>query len=556
LILALALAGDASAHAEYVGSDPPANGILPVPPDTVSITLSEAAQPGTATIRVTNVSGARLDSPPVSLSPDGRTISVALAPIGPGVYTATWTVTSAVDGHFTAGSFSFAVQNPDGSLPGPLPVSSPSSSGSPVSPAEVALRFLGFLGLSMAFGGAFLAAFIWIPTGRDPDAREAVEYGVTFGVLLHWARVGAFVLGLAMVGLWAQAAGLEGSAASAIFGSPYLLSVLLRFSFAAALFVVLSSAFSRSRVAEPEASAGRVRIAVGLALAAIVAGSAGTHAAAIPSLAPLGVAADAAHLVGVALWVGGLVGVAAVRGFLRRDENLRLARHVFARFSRLAGFAVGLVLGAGVALSVLLVGSVEALVETGYGWVVLGKVALFAPMLALGAYNRYRLVPRTAEAPQTGEAVRRLALNVRAEAALGAAVLALAGLLTAMPPAASLAGGPQAFTLTATADGIRVDLQVYPYPSTPGVYTFSILLWNATNGQGYDGGRNGTLTFGLVNRTLPPQVANLSGPHGNHYFVTTPALSQPGVWKIDARFSRVDGFDLRATFHILLGDAS
>ncbi len=555
IMILILLAGGARAHAEYVSSNPAANGILPTSPSTVSITLSEAVQPGTTAIRVTNASGARLDSPPVSLSLDGRTISVALVPIGPGVYTATWTVISAVDGHFSAGSFSFAVQNADGSLPGPLPESPPSSSGSAISPTEVALRFVGFLGLSIAFGGAVLAAFIWIPAGRDLHLGGTAEYGTTFRVLLHWARIGASLFSLAMVGLWVQAASLEGSAASAIIGSPYLVSVLLRFFFAAALFVVLSSAFSHSWVGEPEACVGRVRTAVGLGLAAIAAGSIGTHAAANPSLGPFAVAADAVHLAGAAFWVGGLVGIVAVRRILRRDETLPLARQVLGRFSRLAGYAVGLVLGAGVVLAVLLVGSVEALIETGYGWVILGKVGLFAPMVALGAYNRYRLIPQTAESDRTGEAVRSLARNVRGEAVLGATVLALAGLLTAITPAASLAAGPKIFTLSATVDGIRIDFQLFPYPGAPGVYTFTALLWNATNDQPYSGGRNGTLTFTLLNSTLSPQTANLSGPHGNHFFVSTPALSQSGVWRIDARFSRVDGFDVRATFHILLRGA-
>ena len=105
-------------------------------------------------------------------------------------------------------------------------------------------------------------------------------------------------------------------------------------------------------------------------------------------------------------------------------------------------------------LSLLLVGTWEALVGTAYGWVVLGKIALFAPMVALGAFNRYRLIPETAEADKPAEAVRRIVGNVRLETALGIAVLVLAGLLTTMTPAASVASAtPNVFALDIVKDG-------------------------------------------------------------------------------------------------------
>src|SRR2546430_8109124 len=61
-------------------------------------------------------------------------------------------------------------------------------------------------------------------------------------------------------------------------------------------------------------------------------------------------------------------------------------------------------------------------------------------MVGLGAFNRYRLIPETAEAEAPTEAVRRIVGNVRFEAGLGIAVLVLAGLLTAMTPAGRAGG--------------------------------------------------------------------------------------------------------------------
>src|SRR2546426_663614 len=146
----------------------------------------------------------------------------------------------------------------------------------------------------------------------------------------------------------------------------------------------------------------------------------------------------------------------------------------------MAAYCVGLVLLGGLLLAILLVGSVDALFRFGYGWVVLAKVALFAPMVAFGAYNRYRLIPRASETGEPTAAFRQLTRNVRNESALGVTVLVLAALLASLTPAISVAASPQ---------------------------------------------------------------------------LTTLAMSQPGTWRIDPRFTRVDGFDLIATFHIVLTGA-
>jgi len=556
LLVALAALGTTGAHGVFVSSDPAANSILSEPPRAVTITVSEAVDPASPTLRVSNASGVRFDEPPVVVTLDGRSISVGLAPNGPGIYTVTWSIVSAVDGHLSAGFFSYAVQNSDGSLPGPLPFA-PATAAAPISPSEIALRFVGFLGLAVAFGSAVLTMFVWLPAGRDPDAREALGYGLGLQALLLWGRLGAFGFGVGMVGLLLLATGFETPGGlERVAGSPYLLSVILGLGIAVAIFLALSVALAHARSTHPEASRAPARGALILSFAAIFAISLGTHAAATAAVPLSGILANAAHLTGVAMWVGGLAGLVAVRGLLRDAKALPLARYAFAGFSRLAGYAILLVIASGTGLALLLVGGWEALGATGYGWVVLVKMALVVPMIALGGFNRYRLIPQTADAARTAPAVRALGRSVRVEMVLGTVVLVLAALLTAMVPAANLAAGPQVFSLQSIADGIRFDLWVDPYPTVPGNYTFQILLWNVTSGQPYDEGRNGTLTFTLLNSTVSPQTVDLLGPHGNHYFVTTPAMSQLGVWRIDVRLSRGADVDLYTRFHIaLLGGA-
>jgi copper transport protein len=538
-VLFLVTAGTVAGHSQYLASAPAANAILADPPSDVSITLSEAVQPGTAAIRVTDANGSRVGMGPTNVSgTDARIISIGLEAIGPGVFTVAWSATSAVDGHFSSGSFSFAVLNPDGTLPGPLPTTGPDSTSVTISPVEVAARFATFLGLAIAVGGLLFVLRAWLPPGgTSPDALHVAG----LRSLLAWAQFGAITFAAGSAGLWALTGATAGDP-FAFGGSPFLASVAARSGLGAALTVLLT--LVRVRPARPG-----VLACAGLAVAGLAVGSLGTHSAAVAP--PLGSIADAVHLVGVAAWVGGLLAILWVRSRLRDPAASAWAPRVIQAFSRMASYAVGLVLIGGGVLAVLLVGSVERLVETPYGWLVLAKVSLFAPMVALGGVNRYRHVPKVAGQDDT-EAVHAVVRNVRWEVLLGALVLAVASVLTVLSPAVASPGTSQSFAASATEDGLRVDFEVVPYPRVPGVYTVNVYLYDGATGNPYTIARNGTLTFRLLTSTDPAQVVPLDGPHGNHLFAETPAMSRAGTWKIDARIARATGFDVIVSFYVAL----
>jgi copper transport protein len=550
-----AIAPAGQAHAEYASSDPPDRGILPQAPTRVTITLSEAVQVGTPSIRLTDVNGTRLDAGPTNLSGSNpRTFSVALRAIGPGVYTVAWNGVSAVDGHFTAGSFAFAVQSPDGTLPGPLPA--PTSSARPISLLEIAGRFLSFAGLAVALGAALVAGFLWIPAGEASGLADRPSFAWGYRALLQWGWAGSFMLVLGTAALWVNTLTLFPPADPAgLVGSPFLAATAARLALGLALTVTLWIASRRSAVALSGVRPVELLVAAALGFGAIIAGTAGTHSAAA-SWGLAGPIADAVHLVGVAIWVGGLLALLRLRPWLREPELAPVAGEVFVGFSTLAGYAVALLLGAGVVLSLILVGSWDGLFGTAYGWLVLAKVSLFAPMVAVGAWNRYRVLPATENPARLQESVGLLARNVRVEAILGAIVLALAAILTSISPAAAPNPGDTTLRLVSTSGGIQFVLQVLPFPSVPGVYTFELLLYNAADGTAYTGATNGTLRFTLLNSTLTPSLVPLEGPHppGNHFFIPEcPNLSQPGVWKIEARISRTTGPDVAATFNVAVG---
>jgi len=111
------------------------------------------------------------------------------------------------------------------------------------------------------------------------------------------------------------------------------------------------------------------------------------------------------HLVAVAFWSGGLwpLALASKRG---GPEAARLVEG----WARVAVWFVGGLVLAGALLAWLLVGSVETLVTTAYGWALLTKLALVGVLLAFAAWHRFRLTPAlAADAPGAG---RRLAVSI------------------------------------------------------------------------------------------------------------------------------------------------
>jgi copper resistance protein D len=151
---------------------------------------------------------------------------------------------------------------------------------------------------------------------------------------------------------------------------------------------------------------------------------------------------DAGHLVGAALWLGMLPPLLLVVHRATADAapgSLDLAAAALRRFSPPAMAAVVILGLTGMANAWWLMGSPVNLTTTGYGRLLLAKLALFALMLLLALANRTRLMPwldGPAPARDRLLAIRRLRRNVVAELLLGAAVLALVGVLGVTAPPA------------------------------------------------------------------------------------------------------------------------
>ncbi|MFT4784730.1 MAG: putative copper resistance protein D [Paracoccaceae bacterium] len=96
------------------------------------------------------------------------------------------------------------------------------------------------------------------------------------------------------------------------------------------------------------------------------------------------------HLIVAAFWLGIFL---PLQRLSRSSGTLAQAADLGHRFGQIASFTVPFLVVAGVIMTWRLVGSVSAMVGTSYGLMLLTKIGAVAVLLALGAFNKVRLVP-------------------------------------------------------------------------------------------------------------------------------------------------------------------
>ena len=135
------------------------------------------------------------------------------------------------------------------------------------------------------------------------------------------------------------------------------------------------------------------------------------------------------HLACVAVWLGAFLPLLRLcRLAADNPAALRELAQTGRQFAQVGSIAVALLLASGGALAALLTGSVTAMVTTGYGLALSGKVLLVSGVLGLAALNRFLLVPAVDRGER--EAAARLGLSVRLEMLAALAIMLVTSLLT------------------------------------------------------------------------------------------------------------------------------
>ena len=151
------------------------------------------------------------------------------------------------------------------------------------------------------------------------------------------------------------------------------------------------------------------------------------HAASRIDGRPLLVALTAIHEAATGFWVGGLPYLVLAL-FRDKESNARL--YITERFSRLALMSVAQIVISGLGMSLVYVGSWQAVLGTAYGVMVLAKAVMLGVLMLLGGINFLML--RNLSADQVMPRLRRL---IEAEVGIGITVILTAASLTSQPPA-------------------------------------------------------------------------------------------------------------------------
>ncbi|WP_020120773.1 copper resistance CopC/CopD family protein [Streptomyces canus] len=424
----LGAAQPASAHTELVSSSPKDGATPAKAPDHLTLTFDEAVD--LADVRVLTVDGDRL---PVARPPRGtakgtaesNVVRVALGSPADGRFAVVWSVVDEEDGHASSGRIAFAVGAAPARTGGDearaaAPAPSPS-----VRKGLVAVRWAGYLALALFVGGLAFVALLWPGGAYEPRARALLGLAWTGGLLATVAAVG-------LQGAYASLGGLRDALRPATYADVLATEpgvVLAARGLMWVLAAVVLAALLQGAARSPGWRVGALAVAFGLLRTTGMTGH--NSEGGEPTW---GAVADFVHLLGAALWIGGLAMLALA--VLPRRRPAELAE-VVPGYARLAALSVTGIVGAGLVLAWQVVGSFDGLLHTSYGHLLLVKTAVLGCVL-LAAYASRQWVRTRLDLAVLlrGDAatVRPFGYSVAAETGLVLVVLAVTSLLVTADP--------------------------------------------------------------------------------------------------------------------------
>lgn len=550
----LLLPAAADAHAILDSTAPQRGEVLAEQPEQVAFYFSEPVETAFGAVRVFNSSGEEVQSGE-ALRPgdDGTGVAVALEPDLPdGTYTAVYRVISA-DSHPVSGGFVFSIGKPDqgGESVGKL-LGNDSGPGTQ-SVVAIEVRWMGYVSTALLIGGLLFLLVVWRPSiaGSAVAPSAHLEASRAFEDRLR------HIVGLAAVaGLLAALLALPLQAATAADVplyrgfDPDLLTELLDTRFGAVgairalawlLLAMVVWLAPRSIWNKPGLLAASLSVpALLLVLAPGLAGHASTQdptAVLLP--------ADLIHMAGMSVWLGGLAVLlfalpAATRQFEPAARSDLLSR-CLTRFSPLAVASVIALALTGTIQAIIEVGSFADLFETGFGRVVLVKVALLLLLIGLGWANRNRLMPAirslAASRRTLDEVGRRLRTNLRIEIAAIAAVLVASSLLVGFAPPSDSVAGPISGASTLGDAYLEYTVE----PATIGANQLHLYLFDADDGSQLDV-EEVTAESSLPELDVGPIDVDLRKAGPGHYVAPAADFGIAGDWVlgVTARTSRFE----------------
>jgi len=422
-------------HATLLRSTPKANSNLIKPPETIRLVFSEQVVPELSQITLGRPDGSSIQLKVANDPHDVHTL-VGTVPDGStnGRYKVVWRVLSA-DGHPVGGSFTFSLEGTGDSsrsgaiVPAPATTPNPSrdsmatdSAASPSSgmspemkPVPVLASFFRGLGLGALMMGVGVLFFgVTSRERRSLAPRVLIVGAIAIGATLLVAHLIAWLKHVSPTG------NLSGAFLGSVLGSTIGRVELLRTVLA--LLTLWAIALTR-----------RDMPALILGGACLVVSGAVGHPAAIDPYWTI--PAKMLHLIAGSLWIGGLVWLVWLS---RCDEAA--CRIEAGRVSSVALISVIVIALSGLLQTFFFLNTPADLLHSRYGQLVLAKMTGLAILVALGAYNRFGVLPHLDAA--TGP--KRLSRSVKTEIAVLTMIILIGGFLAyePTPPTPQSAASP------------------------------------------------------------------------------------------------------------------
>jgi copper transport protein len=567
VLLALAQARPADAHAILLRSDPQVNAELAISPDQVVAFYSEPLDERLSKIEVFDGSGGRVDNEEIVFGPAVEQMSVGIdADLGPGFYTVVWETLSSVDGHLFKGSFPFTVLNEDGTQPGGPRYEASGGGAASTEPPNIVVKWLQLLAGAMLLGALAFTLWVNVPATQslEEDVRVASRKAVWRSLqLLAWISVAVLAItGVQEMLLQAdQLGGFDavGDVLKNDWGQRWIQRQIVLAGIAIALLVARAAERSgRSRGALAAAWTALLGMLMYQLLVALV-----SHGNTIPG-SFWATAADFLHLVSSSVWIGSLAMLVLflvnVRSAAEEDRAALQIGHL-TRFSTIAATSVIVLIGTGVLNALAQVPDPVALTDTAYGRVLLIKLGVTAVLLAVAGLNAFILRPRLLADLEDGlpadDVRQRMRNAVRVELAIGVAVLFTAAVLILHPTSRQLdqaeaVAGQETeavvgYEQVQPAQDLLINLTVSP--NVVGQNSFRVFLFP----QG--GGDMGDVLRVRLRFAPPEQGAGQSEidmePAGtNAYRAVGPFLVSEGNWTINVDVRRAEIDDVTASFPV------
>jgi copper transport protein len=526
-LAALVAAGAASAHATLEETQPTNDTVVQTSPAQVTMRFSEPVETPFGSVRVYDDALERVDTGKL-LRPARDTVAVSLkSGLGNGTYTVTWRVISA-DSHPVGGAWVFHVGAASAAGKGVAARVLLANAPTYVSALLTTARLLDFALILALAGGSICLVVVLRDLAFETRRRLLGILGglaaglavvALAGIILQGAKAGGF-------GLWNA---LQWDVLHAVletrFGQVWLAQAAAAL---AIVYLLLAARYPERRILEAPATAALV-LSVLLVLAPAAAGHASVNGA-------FTFVVDVVHVEAAAAWTGALLFL--LLALRLAEDRWGRAREWVPAFSALAVFSVAALLAAGVTNAYLEVRTWSGLWETTYGRLLLAKVALVLPLLALGAYNNRVSVPRLKAGTQSALVRGRFLRATAAELAIVVAIVSVTAVLVGEPPAKAFVAptGPYA---TDTTIG-PYELNFVVDPADTGTNQIHLYLLDR-NGQPAEAAEARAIAT-LPSANVGPLrfQGHRAGP--GHFLVQAAQLPFPGKWtlRLEVRRGKFD----------------